>query len=300
MEKLHACPFCNSNEGRRPYLSATDHLLSGKLFHVEQCVTCGGLFTNPRPNELNISEYYLSEDYISHAKSARSFTERIYMGVRSYMMSLKIRFIAEYLSEKAQILDMGCGAGDFVLALRKKGFQAIGYEPNPKARQIAEIKGIEVLPGEQALLNMPGQKMDAITLWHVLEHLHEPITMLEQCKRLLKPGGMLVVATPMYNSYDAACYKNEWAAWDLPRHLLHFNRDSLIKLIEKQGFVAIKRRGLPFDSFYISLLSEKNRNNLHPVARPLRAALIGLWSNLLAIGGKKEWSSEMIAFKSVN
>lgn len=296
MEKIHLCPICNSNMGRRSVLSAKDYLISHELFHVEQCVTCGGLFTNPRPNDLNISKYYHSSDYISHARSARSFTERLYMRVRNYMISLKIRFLNNFLPVSARVLDIGCGTGDFAEALNKRGYEAMGYEPNPGASKIAEEKGIKLVTGEQALLNIPDQTFDAITLWHVLEHLHQPVQMLEQCKRLLKPGGVLLLATPMHNCFDASFYKNEWAAWDLPRHLLHFSRESLVNLLERQGFEPRKRKGMPFDSFYVSLLSEQNRGTRSPVIRYIRAIFIGMWSNMLAAGGKREWSSEMIAF----
>ena len=278
-------------------LEAKDYLVSGEVFHVEQCPSCGLQYTNPRPNTLKISDYYASDAYISHAGEARSPLEWAYQLVRRLMIQKKIRLLKRYIKPGGKVLDIGCGTGAFLEVLQKKGYKVRGHEPQETARKIAQGKNIDVTGKDGSLDNLPDQSLDGITMWHVLEHIHDLRSKLEMYGRILVPGGFLIIAVPIHSAYDAEFYGEGWAAYDLPRHLYHFNRKTLQNALEAHGFRLLSRKGLPFDSYYVSLLSEKQIGKLPVGLQQVRALTIGMISNLYAMSGQKPWSSEMFVFQ---
>jgi SAM-dependent methyltransferase len=290
------CPACNSQESM-PEISCRDHLVSKSMFHVKHCPVCGLRYTNPRPNKLIINNYYVSSDYISHSEGGRSLLERVYRIARGRMLKRKLNMLKTYLPDGGSILDVGCGTGSFLLYANQHGYHTKGFEPQEHARNIALNKGLDVAAVEAELDITPGQSLQGVTLWHVLEHIHELKPRLQFINRVLAPGGTLFVAVPITNSLDAVYYGQHWAAWDLPRHLYHFDRDTIINLLEKYGFTCVGHRGLPYDSFYVSLLSEKYKSSLPQGLRQIRALIIGLLSNLYAVAGFRPWSSEVFVFR---
>lgn len=307
MEELVACPSCRTSllepSGGSPagvseaVLSSVDHLASGELFHVEQCPHCGLLYTNPRPNELKIRHYYLSQDYLSHTEGRRNVTEWAYRKVRDRMIRKKTGLLKQFVSPGAVVLDIGCGTGDFLKALTLAGYKARGFEPQDEARRIALGKNLDVWGTMENLDALPGDSVEAITLWHVLEHMHNLNESLEMFDRLLVAGGFLFVAVPIHTATDARFYGSDWAAYDLPRHLYHFNRETLQKTLGAYGFSPVMRKGLPYDSYYVSLLTEKQTGKLPVGLQQLRALAVGSFSNLLAMAGRRPWSSEVFGFQ---
>lgn len=291
------CPFCGSEAPGQVVVCAVDHLVSGEMFHVEQCQSCSLLYTNPRPNSLKIKDYYASVSYISHAGDARSPLEWAYQLVRRLMIRKKIGLLKRFVKPGGEVLDIGCGTGAFLEALQTQGYKARGYEPQESARRIALGKNLNVSGEADSLDNMPDHCLDGITMWHVLEHMHGLKNSLEMLRRVLVPGGVLILAVPIHSAFDARFYGPGWAAYDLPRHLYHFNRKTLQKALEDHGFRLLSRKGLPFDSYYVSLLSEKQLGKLPVGLRQVRALAIGLVSNLYAMSGQKPWSSEVFVFK---
>jgi SAM-dependent methyltransferase len=267
------------------------------LFHVEQCPSCQLLYTNPRPNTLKIRDYYKSEAYLSHTEKGRSVLDRVYRAVRQRMLEKKIRLLRRYVSQGSEVMDIGCGTGAFLEALQKVGYRARGIEPQDGAREIARKKNLEVAGDMESLNALPDKCLDGITMWHVLEHMHDLTSSLESIQRVLLPGGVLVIAVPIHSSYDAEFYKEHWAAYDLPRHLYHFDRETIQAAAGAHGFRLVSRQGLPFDSFYVSLLSEKQSGKLPAGLRQVRALGIGLLSNLFAMAGRRPWSSEVFVFQ---
>jgi predicted SAM-dependent methyltransferase len=135
-----------------------------------------------------------------------------------------------------------------------------GIEPDPDARAAAQrLHGI-ALKTEQSLKEFNAASFSVITLWHVLEHLHDLNDNISSIKRLLKDSGKLIVAVPNHTSYDAQYYKEYWAAYDVPRHLYHFNPDSIGRLFEKHGFVLETTKPMKWDAYYVSMLSEKYKS----------------------------------------
>lgn len=252
------CIVCGGNIFK-PVYTCTDHLVSGELFTIARCVTCGLLITGNAPETDDISRYYDSPDYVSHTGGKRSLTDLLYSTARFLMLRRKARIIKKVSKTKRGfLLDIGAGTGHFVGIMRKKGWKADGLEINESARKYALEKN-NIILGDGLLSGKYADKVfDTITLWHVLEHIHEPGNHLKEINRILKPGGILIVALPNASSSDAAFYGHNWAAFDVPRHLWHFNNDNFNSFVTKYGFHQISVRKMPFDSFYIPILSERN------------------------------------------
>ncbi|MEX0274048.1 MAG: class I SAM-dependent methyltransferase, partial [Flavobacteriaceae bacterium] len=189
----------------------------------------------------------------------------------------KEKLLCKLLPDRGAILDIGAGTGDFVAALHKKDWEAYGVEPNRGALKRAGDKGIQLFP---SLKELPVQKYKAITLWHVLEHLPDLESQIEGMKGLLDTDGFMIVAVPNYKSFDAKYYGEYWAAYDVPRHLWHFSRTSVARLFDAHGMKIVDTRPMWFDSFYVSLLSEKYKRGKQGYWRPF---WIGVQSNLSAL-----------------
>jgi SAM-dependent methyltransferase len=271
------------------YLVVKDFLVSGESFKLMHDTDRDMLFTFPQPASDRLSEYYESEQYISHTDSGKGLLASLYQLVKKYSLRKKVRLISRINSGPGSLADIGAGTGAFLEAAKKKGWEITGVEPNAQAR---EASGKRAVILEESVSDLEGKQFDVVTLWHVLEHMPELENMISKISNLVKPGGHLIIAVPNFNSYDARYYKNFWAAYDAPRHLWHFSKRAMYKLFEgKLDFVRFKP--MLFDSFYVSLLSEKYKNGN---SFSLRALFIGLWSNVCG-WRSNEYSSHIYLFK---
>lgn len=297
MEIITECLICRG-KSLQEYRKAKDYLVSNKQFTITQCKQCGFVFTNPRPDDQNLGQYYISEEYISHHDSGSSLTQRLYQAVRRYMLSYKVKLIQKHLMTNSTpfLFDYGCGTGEFLRKIRKMGWQTGGLEPSEQGRERAVSKGLHIYANEDEMRsNLPNESIDVITLWHVLEHISDPVAKAKFFFSLLKEDGLIVVAVPEYKSYDSRYYDEEWAALDVPRHLNHFDENSITSIFSQVGFVFEKSYPLIFDAFYIALLSEKHRGQKGlPIFNAFR---IGLLSNYYAWKGKYPYSSMIYVFR---
>ncbi|WP_438963839.1 class I SAM-dependent methyltransferase [Winogradskyella sp.] len=281
---------------RLTYLKVKDHSVSGEEFQLIFNEDTEILETFPAPNEDQLSKYYKSEDYISHTDSKRNLFERVYHIIRSRALKKKLRLINSFGNESKQLLDVGCGTGDFLKIALTNGWTVTGIEPNEQARKIANVKTNQNVFEINHLDNLKEHSFDVITLWHVLEHLPKLDTHIQLFRKLLKPNGLLIIAVPNYKSYDATHYKEFWAAYDVPRHLWHFSRKSINKLFQKKNFTLIKITPLIFDAYYVSLLSEKYKTGY---MNPFKAFWVGLKSNYRA-RHNNDYSSLIYVLKQTN
>ena len=258
----------------KPFLNCIDYTVSKESYEVMLNEEYGMLVTSPVPS--NLETYYISDSYISHTDSKKSFIDRIYQLVKNYTLKQKVKLINSFNTESKTILDVGAGTGDFLKVCKKNNWDAYGIEPSDKARKIAAEKEINL---KQDISELKNELFDVITLWHVLEHIPNLIEYIDQLKKLLKPNGVLLIAVPNYKSYDAEYYKEYWAAYDVPRHLWHFSKESIQKLFSQVNMNVEKILPMKFDSFYVSLLSEKYKNKKN---KSFKAFLTGLKSNLKA------------------
>lgn len=275
-----------------PYLTCKDHTVSNKYFELIYNNELDMLETEPQPTTLELTSYYKSDAYISHTDSKRSITDKLYQIVKKYALYKKLQLINSFKTSGKKLLDVGCGTGDFLLTCKKKGWNVTGVEPNIKAKKIAVDKLNAELFSNITLIS--SQKFDVITLWHVLEHVPNLTAHIENVKSLLKTNGVLIVAVPNFKSYDATFYKQFWAAFDVPRHLWHFSKQAIQGLFSKQRMEVVKILPMKFDSFYISLLSEKYKTGK---TNYLNAFYIGLVSNIKALR-TKEYSSLIYIIKN--
>jgi 2-polyprenyl-3-methyl-5-hydroxy-6-metoxy-1,4-benzoquinol methylase len=285
-EVIPECPVCNNNVFIDRY-EVKDYLVSGEEFKIMSCKNCGLHFTNPRPLEDNINEYYDSVNYISHTDEAEGLINTIYKKVRDFTVKKKVNLIFNLNKKKAgKLLDVGCGSGFFLSNAKTAGWKTLGVEPDEKTRVSVQQKGIDVLPLSN-LSEIESDSFDVITLWHVLEHTHFPNKTLNELKRILKPNGSLIIAVPNRLSFDAKYYKNYWAAFDVPRHLFHFSKKNIFQLAENAGLKVNQIKPMLFDAYYVSLISEK-----HKKGYLLTAIIVGALSNFIG-WFKKEYSSHI-------
>lgn len=286
------CPLCGVVDSE-VFLLAKDYLVSSETFALVGCKACGFKYLNPMPKSLGV--YYHSEAYISHTAQARSLMQRVYLIVRSYMLKVKMRMLKQNGFQSGCLLDYGCATGHFLNIANTYSDSVLGYEPEERAADQARSKGLRVLSNFEEVKALPSQGIACITLWHVLEHVPNLHQVLDVLVEKLPHGGMLVVAVPEYQSYDALYYKQYWAAWDLPRHVNHFDRDSMQALMAKKNLHLLNIRGLFFDAFYIALMSESHKGNKR--FGFLKAMGVALWSNWLGFLGKKPYSSQVYFFR---
>jgi len=278
----------------QPKLFVKDHSVSGEVFDLIQNPEFGFLETSPQPASDKLSEYYKSEDYISHTDSKRNLFEKAYHFARNISLKKKLKLINSFSKSSKKLLDVGCGTGDFLEIAQNNSWNVYGIEPNDKARAIANKKTNNAVFEIEQLLNFDEHSFDVITLWHVLEHLPNLEHHINVFKKLLKPNGVLIIAVPNYKSFDSKHYAEFWAAFDVPRHLWHFNKASLSNLVLKFKMDVIKIKPMWFDAFYVSMLSEKYKTGK---MNPIKGIWIGLLSNLQAIR-TKEASSLIYTIKN--
>lgn len=274
------------------FLTCKDHSVSGENFELIWNEHQDILITSPQPSLEDLPNYYESEDYISHTDASKTLVDKAYQWVKRRMLSKKLQLINSFSTEEKTLLDVGAGTGDFLHFTSQKDWKVSGVEPNEKARKLAKAKGIDLFENLDAVKN---QQFDVITLWHVLEHVPNLEEQIQQLKNLLKSDGVLVIAVPNFESYDAQHYKEYWAAYDVPRHLWHFSKKGITRIFKEHEMELKQLEPLNFDSFYVSLLSEKYKNN---ASHPLKAFSVGLKSNLKAKSTKNH-SSLIYCFKKL-
>ncbi|MBU0489938.1 MAG: class I SAM-dependent methyltransferase [Bacteroidetes bacterium] len=296
MEELKYCPVCQQ-EVFEKHLECKDHTVSGEMFIVVKCASCGFLFTNPRPDKTNIGKYYKAESYISHTDTSKGLISKLYKKVRNITIKKKYNLVMKVSGSPASLLDIGCGTGFFLSYCQEKGLAVQGVEPDEEARKYgAEKYGLYVFE-EDWLRQVPDRKFDVVTMWHVLEHVHELKTRMETVRRILNPGGTVIIAVPNAESPDAQYYTEKWAAYDVPRHIYHFSKKDITRLVETFGFDVVGIKPMKFDSYYVSMLSEKIKGNKLGFVKGM---FIGLQSNLKASGKQPNHSSLIYVLKAHN
>ncbi len=292
MLTVDKCIVCGSKSFVH-FLSCKDYTVSKQDFNIVSCQGCGFKFTNPRPDDNEIGNYYKSQDYVSHSNTKKGLINKLYHAVRSHTLKKKLALINSYVS-RGTLLDYGCGTGMFLNTAKEAGWKCFGYEPDPEARKIAEEQGLDIVDSKDILKQKLGSsKFDVISLWHVMEHITDVDQTLEFFKANLNDAGTLVIAVPNHLSFDGQLYKEFWAGYDVPRHLYHFEKATMEKLLNKFGFELKETKPMKFDSYYVSMLSEKYMTGS---MNYLRAFINGFRSNQRARSAS-DYSSIIYIFK---
>ena len=258
---VHSCPVCDSTDFSN-FLSCKDYFVSGENYQIKQCKSCNFKITENIEDQDSIGPYYQSENYISHSNTTKGIVNSIYHQVRKYMLGRKRRLVESTSAmQKGSILDVGTGTGFFLNEMKQYDWQVSGIEKSEDARKFAKSEfNLDNLPVEE-LFKLKPNSFDIISLWHVLEHIHQLNENMEAFSTLLKEDGKLIIAVPNSDSYDAKHYKEFWAAYDVPRHIWHFAPAQMELFAEKYNFKLKSLHTMPFDSFYVSMLSEKYKKS---------------------------------------
>ncbi len=295
MEKLEQCIICGNKEFSE-YLKGTDYFLTQEKFTIVKCNKCDFIFVNPRPDVQEIGKYYKSEEYISHSNNKNGLLNKVYHIIRKRNHGKKYELISNFKSN-GKLLDIGCATGEFLNYVKKNNWETVGIEPDSDAREFAKTAyNLNVQP-EVYLNELKSESFDIITMWHVLEHVHELKERLEQIQRLLVKNGVAIIAVPNAACYDSKIYSEYWAGYDLPRHIYHFTQETIIKLFERHNFKFEKRVPMKYDAYYISMLSEKYKSGSKNL---VKAFFNGYKSNLWAKRNNDNFSSLIYVFRKVD
>jgi 2-polyprenyl-3-methyl-5-hydroxy-6-metoxy-1,4-benzoquinol methylase len=273
------CPICKSRDLQK-FTQCKDYTVSHEAFQISHCQNCTLGLTTPRPDTNRLGGYYQSEEYISHSGKSSDGIGFFYKIARSFALNWKKARIANH-KNRGSILDFGCGTGEFLNTMQKSGWDITGVEPSDSARLKSEI--LIAQKTYNSLEGFPERKFDVITAWHVVEHVPDLIETILKLKSLLKKDGIIFIAVPNYESPDADSYKEYWAGYDVPRHLWHFSKRSMSLLLKSTGLKLIDTIPMKLDAYYVSMLSEKYRNQNHlSLTGLLKGFVSGLKSNLKA------------------
>jgi len=293
-ERLSHCPICNSEDFENKII-CRDYLVSNESFVIVGCRNCSFQFTNPRPKAEELGKFYQSEDYISHSNTIRGVTDLIYKIARYFSLKRKVRLIEKYV-KVGSILDYGCGTGAFLKSCKQNHWNVTGVEPQSSARAVAKKSIASV---EEKIQDLTEKSFDIITLWHVLEHVSDLNELVIQLKNKLTKSGKLVIAVPNRAAQDQKIYNEYWAAYDVPRHLYHFDQHTIKELMSNHKLKLIDTLPLKLDSYYVSLLSEqhlkkdkKNKGNKY-----YNAIVNGFKSNTYAKNHHNNYSSLIYVFE---
>lgn len=258
LESIKTCPVCQKEE-LATFLTCKDYLVSQQNFTIQACLSCGFKLTNPRPDGTSIGQFYKSDQYVSHNDESKGLINKLYRLVRQYTLKSKLKLINNLNQGTGRLLDIGCGTGSFLEAANKEGWQIAGVEPDSDARTLSAQR-LKIRVGEDIEEIDTNNSFNIITLWHVLEHIPTLDQTLQNIRQRLAPNGTLILALPNNASWDAQRYQEYWAAYDVPRHLHHFEPDTITKLLLRHGFRLEAKKPMYFDSFYIAMLSTRYRD----------------------------------------
>jgi 2-polyprenyl-3-methyl-5-hydroxy-6-metoxy-1,4-benzoquinol methylase len=288
-ETLKSCALCGGSEISSPF-QTKDFMVTEETFSVSSCNSCGFHFTNPRPLESLVAKYYASEKYLSHSSKRLSLVESLYGLAKKFTLNWKTNLITQFVMQKNKIalLDVGCGNGDFLQHCKTKSMQVMGVESADEVRKSVKDKtGLEIFAN---INHIHDRKFDVITFWHVLEHLFDLDLVMNKTKSLLNDGGLIFVALPNRNSYDASKYQTYWAAWDVPRHLWHFSQSDMKRFCANNNLQIKHIVPMKLDAYYVSMLSERYKRGKQNAISLFWGFIRGLMSNMRA-GEKNEYSS---------
>lgn len=256
------CPCCY-NQSVSKILQCKDYTVSQEIFDIWECAACTMRFVQNAPDQHSILPYYQSETYISHTDTEKGLINKMYKIARNYTLRWKMKLIHYYADnhlKTGELLDIGAGTGAFLHTMSIHNWSVAGLEPDEGARKICYEKYHLQLEPSEKLFQLPSEKFDVVTMWHVLEHVHQLHEYIEQIKRILKNDGVVFIALPNYTSKDAAYYGVYWAAYDVPRHLYHFSPLAVRVLMQQHGMKVESTRPMWLDAYYIAILSEQYKN----------------------------------------
>jgi len=270
MEELETnlCPLCNSDKSTITF-NGKDFLYSKKDFTVVSCSSCGVMYTNPRVKKNQIGNYYF-KGYSPYKPVKRNPLLRTMIDLSGNIFgNINIEIHKDIKSYNFKtVLEVGPGSGSLLQFLKKNNYQVAGVEIDNDCVERIKAQGIECYCGELSdYKRMLGtRKFELIILCHVLEHLYNPREIIEIIYSLLSDNGILYMILPDVGSIEAKLFGKYWIGWDLPRHVVHYNRNTVRDLLTKSGFKVISIRKNISSSFFIESIGFRFLNGKMPNA----------------------------------
>lgn len=265
------CPGCGET-GVRTLFSAGDRLYhtTDKSFLVVECKTCRLIRLEPRPSEKELADYYPHEYWYEPDSDAASRMEESY---RRFVLRDHVNFVMRALEDSGEngvVVDVGCGGGLFLKMLRERGRPVLGLETSHSAASAAWNRNrVAVICGDLSKSPIERGGCAAVTMFHVLEHLHDPVGYLRSARDLLLPGGRLIVQVPNASSWQFLMFGEHWNGVDVPRHLVNYRQRDLENLLEYCGLEVVRRKHFSLRDNPAGLASSI-APGLDPMARRVR------------------------------
>lgn len=295
-QDFEPCPLCGAS-GPIPYANCTDFTVSKESYTLMRCPSCGVVYTLDPPSQEEMYRYDMPKlnQKIKLGDSPSGLIGQLYYRVRQRMLLKKVRIVeSQAYRSGGSLLNYGAKTGFFSAKMERRGWKVTSVERYHEERlfslEMFHHRMIDVKEMDQ----LHAGTFDVITMWHVFEHSHNPNQLLDRFYELLRPGGILVMACPNIRSTDAMHYGPYWAAYNVPRHLWHFDPNSISNLAYRHGFTLMHHEKMPFDSFYISILSEKYLRHRMPF---LRGMIQGLHSWRISLTRRSKSSSLVYVFR---
>jgi SAM-dependent methyltransferase len=248
-------------------------------FPVCRCRVCGLIYLSPRPSVAEIADYYPAQ-YAPYRLAEASAASRWQRWNRRYGEGKKVRAVEREIAEQGKALDIGCATGDFLERLRERGWQVAGVETSAEAAAYGRARlGLDIFTGHLEEAHFPDSSFSLVTMWHVLEHLHDPFGTLMEVARITRPEGTLVLAVPDPGSLEARLFGRFWAGWGVPRHLHIFSRSLLKQYLSSTGWRVKKVRHMT-GRHWLFNLSLRHWVNERIASPPARRLLLGLAASL--------------------
>ena len=293
-QDFEPCPLCGAS-GQTPYANCTDFTVSRESYTLLRCPSCGVVYTLDPPPEKEMSRYDKVNLKLKLGDAPSGLIGRLYYQVRNRMLRKKVHIVeAQAYRTGGSLLNYGAKTGFFSHKMERRGWKVTSVEKYHEERLFSLEMFHHRMIDVSEMDTLHAGTFDVITMWHVFEHCHHPNELLDRFYELLRPNGILIMACPNICSTDAMHYGPYWAAYDVPRHVWHFNPNSIITLLYSHGFTLMHHEKMPFDSFYISILSEKQ---LRHKMSFIRGMWVGLRSWLISVTRRGKSSSLVYVFR---
>lgn len=310
------CDICGSDRTELLYpVAECTGLYPGETFNLVRCKNCGLVYMNPRPRKEELNKYYPEESYYAYQSGRNKKAQlrnrikyfllewlegyRVYENNRLIHINRVItRFVGVIFKDllrciipyqkHGKLLDIGCGNGTFLKWYKDHGWDVYGVEVSRKAIEICKQQGIKVFYGELLDAHLGNETFDVVTLMQVLEHFPNPSAILKEISRILKMDGYAIIAVPNFGGFDRKVLKSNWGHLDVPRHLYHFELETLNKLLRNCGLRIQKVKAKIFDSF--SMKRNLNRIRRESFVNYMKCLLIliALKPILLTVSKKRQ------------
>lgn len=242
-----SCNLCSSDSFTTLFTLRDTLSLTNEIFRLVTCNQCGLVYLNPRPSAEQLDTFYPEEYWWRRGKKTNNVLSKLARNFeewyRTYLLNTEVRLLKKMLNKGSKILDVGCGRGDILYLCKRSGFETYGIELSEKAARNARIEyGLDVYQGSLFEIDFGPNYFDAITFYHVFEHLPDSLRVLKKANRMLKDEGILVIQIPNIDSLQFKLFSKRWFGLSIPQHFYHFSSRTIEEMLKKANFEIVNIR----------------------------------------------------------